>query len=486
MSEGSNKRLVKKSNTGKMSIKISTEDKETPSSNKISKGNTKSIIISKSIIPEENPEMSLSKLLEDNQNLQKELEKIKGDLKSEKEKSISDIDSINKELEELNKTQNNVCKKNKVLMNKLKKIEEKVNKQFDDKFKISKVIENQQFNRYNKDIKTEILSKENEKNNVQKDIKINQKEIDRLNKIIEENNEEEGGKLEEQYKSLEEDIEKIQKELNDLHQLKLEHKSCSKNASILQSKLNVLNNDIDFELKKKMMFSTTQEKKIMTIINEENKRNSYGKRIRNNLLQSTDNKYDFKNVHYVNHKTYNYIKNQIYENEKEKLNNLSDERKKEELEEGNIGNNKKKNEPNFYLFTDAEKEVFKKIIPNDLFNNLNEKYNQKETEMKEIRDTYKEPEELKKIVYLDNLKYEEINLKQKEMRMIKANLMSKHIKNNKKITEIKNNIKMRQKEIDKENKKINRFAEQNHSLKEIIKKYIAERKGKEEKKEINN
>ena len=70
--------------------------------------------------------LNLSKLLEDNQNLQNELEKIKGDLKSEKEKSISDIDSINKELEELNKTQNNVCKKNKVLMNKLKKIEEKV------------------------------------------------------------------------------------------------------------------------------------------------------------------------------------------------------------------------------------------------------------------------------------------------------------------------------------------------------------------------
>ena len=486
MSEGSNKRLVKKSNTSKMNIKISTEDKETPSSNKIKNRNTKTIIMPKSTILEESPETSLSKLLENNQNLQNELEKIKGDLQSEKEKSIIDIDSINKELEELNRTQNNVCKKNKVLMSKLKKIEERVNKQFDDKFKLSKVIENQHFNIYNKDIKSEILSKESEKNNVQKDIKINQKEIDRLNKIIEENNQEEGGKLEEQYKGLEQDIEKIQKEVNDLNQLKLEHKSCSKNASILQSKLNVLNNDIDFEMKRKVMFSSVQEKKTMTTIDEGNKRNSYGKRIRNILLQNTDNKYDFQSAHYVNHKTYNYIKNQIYENEKEKLHNLSDEKRKEDLEEGYIGNNRNKNEKNFYLFTEAEKEVFKKIIPNELFNNLNDKYNQKESEMKEIRETYKEPEELKKKIYLDNLKYEEINLKQKEMRMKKANLMSKHIKNNKKINEIKNVIKMKQKEIDKENKRITRFAEQNYTLKEIIKKYIAEKKGKEEKKEVTN
>ena len=106
--------------------------------------------------------------------------------------------------------------------------------------------------------------------------------------------------------------------------------------------------------------------------------------------------------------------------------------------------------------------------------------------MKEIRETYQEPEELKKKIYLDNLKYEEINLKQKEMRMKKANLMSKHTKNNKKINEIKNVIKMKQKEIDKENKRITRFAEQNYTLKEIIKKYIAEKKGKEEKKEVTN
>ena len=107
--------------------------------------------------------------------------------------------------------------------------------------------------------------------------------------------------------------------------------------------------------------------------------------------------------------------------------------------------------------------------------------------MKEIEETCKEPKELKRKLYLDNLKYEEITVKTKELRIKKANLMAENTKNNKKIFEIKNRIKMKQREIDKENKKIIRFTEKNNSLNEVIKKYIAERKKqKEEIKEKNN
>ena len=37
MSEGDNKRVVKKGNTKKMNIKVSTEDKETPVNNELNK-----------------------------------------------------------------------------------------------------------------------------------------------------------------------------------------------------------------------------------------------------------------------------------------------------------------------------------------------------------------------------------------------------------------------------------------------------------------
>ena len=114
-------------------------------------------------------------------------------------------------------------------------------------------------------------------------------------------------------------------------------------------------------------------------------------------------------------------------------------------------------------------------------------YNQKEKEMKEIEEICKEPKELKQKLYLDNLKYEEINAKKRELRMKKANLMAENIRNNKKIIEMKNRIKMKEKEIDKENKKLIRFNERNNTLNEVIHKYIAERKkAKEEIIEKNN
>ena len=82
---------------------------------------------------------------------------------------------MNEQLEALNKELTNVSKKNKSLMNKLKKMEKEVTSKFTEKFKVSKVVENQKSKAYNKDINIEIKSLENETNNVQKDIKYNQK-----------------------------------------------------------------------------------------------------------------------------------------------------------------------------------------------------------------------------------------------------------------------------------------------------------------------
>lgn len=100
--------------------------------------------------------------------------------------------------------------------------------------------------------------------------------------------------------------------------------------------------------------------------------------------------------------------------------------------------------------------------------------------MKEIEETYKEPKEMKRQLYLDNLRYEEINLKQQELRMRKTNLMAKQIKNSKKIIEIKNILKLKQMEIDKEAKRLKRYNEKNNNLNEIIKKYIDDKKKEKE------
>ena len=477
MSEGSNKRVVKKTKANKMSIKVSTEDKDEPLGKDLNKDNTKSNSKGKYSVQNGIPEMTLTRLLEDNQNLEIELENIKEELQSEKNKTISDLESLNKELEVLNKTQNNVCTKNKSILNKLKEIQKDIDVKFTEKFKLSKVIENKRSNLYNKNINIEIKSKENEQNNVQKDIKINQKEIERLQKILDENKENEGSKIEENYKVVKENMENLQKEINDLNQIKLEHKNCTKNINILKNKLNVLFIDMEFERKRLIMFSTAQPKKEKNALNENTKRSDYGVKVRNNVLQNTKNKYDFKDVELVNKKSYDFLKNEMIETER---------KIRKDLEEEKIGNNKGKDSMKVYLFTEAEKEVFQKIMPNELFNNLNDKFNEKEVEMKKIEETLKEQKDQKRKLYLDNLKYEEINLKKQELRMKKTNLMSENIKNNKKIIEMKNIIKKKQKEIDNENRKIARFTEKNSTMNAILKKYMAERKKEKEQKEITN
>ena len=475
MSEETNKRVVKKTNTKKMNIKVSTEDKDAPNNNNLEKNKNAQSKTEKSNINAENSETSLSQLKEKNQNLEIELGNINDELKSEEEKTRNELGSVNEQIEALNKELTNVSKKNKSLMNKLKMMEKEVSSKFDEKFKVSKVIENQKAKTNNKDINIEIKSLENEKGNVQKDIKYNQKEIDRLNKIMEENKEGEGeGKLEEQYNE-------------DLNEIKFNHKNCTKNSTILKSRLNVLFNDIEFESKRKSMISSIPPKKEKTTIKEYNERIDYGTKIKNNLIKSTKFRYNPKRIQYINKKSIDFLKSDITENEKEKNNNSSSKTNKKNiktLDAEKIANNKRKEGPKIYLFTEAEKELFKKIVPDNLFNNLNDKYAQKETEIKEIEENCKEKKEMKKQLDVDNLKYEAINLKQQELKMRKANLMADHIKNSKKLIEIKNKIKLLQKDINKEDKKIVRVVERNNSINQVIKNYVEQKKKeKEEKKE---
>ena len=498
MSDEKNRRVVKKTNTKKMSIKVSTEDKDSPLVNKLSKDknstskNTKPDTKVNSPQVEDDLETRYNKLLEQNQNLESEIQMMKEELKSELEKTMTELSPLNSKLEFLNKEEINVCNENKSLLTKLKKMDKEITLKFDEKFKMSKIIEKKRAVNYNRDRSTEIKSIENEKNNVQKDIKINQREINRLNKILEDTKEgEEGKKLEVQYNELKKNIEEIQKEVNVLNLIKLHHKNCPKDTSILKGKLNVLNNDIEFEAKRKSMISIDPQKKEKSPITTKeyisgNKRIKYGLKVENKMLKSTQNKYDSKQAYILNQKSYNFIKDEMKEIENKKKNKSLEKLNKIDYDPEKEANNKLKENTKPYLFTEVEKEVFKNLMPNEYFNNLNEKYAQKETEMKEIEETCRQPKELKMKLYMDNLRYEEINLKQRELKMKKADLMSKHSKNSKKINDMKTKIKLLQNEINRESKKITRMVDYNNSLNEIIKKYFEKMKKEKEKEKEEN
>ena len=109
MSDEKNRRVVKKTNTKKMSIKVSTEDKDSPLVNKLNKDknstskNTKPDTKVNSPQVEDDLETRYNKLLEQNQNLESEIQMMKEELKSELEKTMTELSPLNSKLEFLNK-----------------------------------------------------------------------------------------------------------------------------------------------------------------------------------------------------------------------------------------------------------------------------------------------------------------------------------------------------------------------------------------------
>ena len=124
--------------------------------------------------------------------------------------------------------------------------------------------------------------------------------------------------------------------------------------------------------------------------------------------------------------------------------------------------------PQKYLFSDKEKDILKKLLPSDYYNNCNEKYNKLEAEITEIEDKFKDHNQIKNDIYLNNIKYDAVNLKIKELGHIKANLTVDISKNNKKISDLKKKIQALNDEIKKQNFMILNKNKNNKMLKKRI------------------
>ena len=499
MSEGQNKRIIKKSkNSDTMNIKVSTRDKDILSKdNEINlnidgknKNNTnKKESNSKKLEKEEGKkenldiEKRISKLMEENEELEAELDSIKSTLKLKSEEELSQILKLNKDLSELEKDQINVSKENQTLLKKLKNMENEVSKRFENKFKLSKVIQRQKnIEKENKrDLNKEIKVKEKENINIQKFIKIYKKDIKMIDKLLEDNKKEGNeNQLNDELKVINDKINLLEKEIVGLKKIKSGHRLCQKNENILKIKNNVLLNEIEFETKKSNMIET--EKKEPTKIKNVNMSMEYGENVRKHILKNNKKKYNSK-IRLFNYKSYNFLLKELNDNKK-KENEGSSYQKLRQKSLQTLGNadipnfsSFLKNEislridsktPKKYLLLEEEKEILKKLLPNDYYNNINEKYNSIENEINEIEGKFKNNETLKNDINLENVKYEGISLKLKELESRQANLYVTYINNNKKIVNLKKKIKTLKDDIDKQDYKISYRNKNNNLLKNNI------------------
>ena len=186
------------------------------------------------------------------------------------------------------------------------------------------------------------------------------------------------------------------------------------------------------------------EKKEPTKIKNVNMAMEYGQNVRKYLLKTTKNKYNSK-IRLFNYKSYNFLLKEINDNKKRENEGSSYQKLKQKslqtLGNADIPNFSSflKNEislridsktPKKYLLLDEEKEILKKLLPNDYYNNINEKYNSIENEINEIEGKFKNNETIKKDINLDTVKCERINLKLKELESRQTNLYVIYINNN--------------------------------------------------------
>ena len=494
MSEGQNKRKVKKTkNNAIMNIKVSTQDKDILSKdNEINlniegtkKAKGKNATLNSTVKKEEKIETRISNLIQQNEKLTKELDQIKSNIKIIEEKEISEIVSLNQEFSTKESEQVKLYKDNQVLLSNLKKIDEEVANRYADKFKISKLISKQKKMANVTNLDTEIKSKEIQAENIQKFINYNKKEVQKLKDLLEQYGENTEEKLSEELNELNAKINEIQIEIKRLNHIKLQHKHCQKQKYILQSKLNVVSNDLEFESKKSNMIET--EKKEPTKIKNVNMSMEYGEKVRNKSLQNAKNKFSNK-IKILNYKSYDYLINEFNENRKSKDNltiSYKNEDKSNNLKtSGNIENSALSSyfrdvnhkidtsTPKKYLFNEKEKEVLKKLIPNEYYNNINEKYKNAENQLTEIEDMFKDNDAIRNQLYYDNVRNEAVNLKLKEQIQIKTNLNIDYNKNHKKMTDLKKKIKELTDSMNIQESLLNKKNKRN----KIIKKKINELK----------
>ena len=493
---GQNKRTVKK-NTNKctktMNIKISTEDKDTVKKN--SKGNKNNTSLT---------EQSELNIFQKTKKLENELNKLNLEIKIEEEKDFDEINSLKTNLSELETKQVELSKENKKIMSKLKGLETEVNEKFNGKFKLSKIVENSKKLANKPDVEKLIKAREKQVITAQKNIKYMEKEYTKLSDLIEKSKNGEENKLADELSELNKKIANLEKEIQNLYTIRSEHESCEKIRLSLTTQLNVLSNEIEFESKKKNMPNILD--KLPSIGNSKKENNEskkqkekdknmtksmeYSQKVRKDIFKDIE-KYNSK-AEIAKYKIYNSLKKDI--EEKNEGNNITSPDKKNGENNNQIPKIgyslssiavlKKETKykiddsaPKKRLFSDKDKEILQKLIPEENLNSFNERYNNIETEINKMdEEKTKENKEIKNQIYGDKMQIDVIKIKIKELNLKIINKNNILSKNRKKIMDLNKKIKELNLAIEKEKSIISKGTKNNELLKKIMEKIKSQKK----------
>ena len=380
----------------------------------------------------------------DPNELNKELYFLKNEYESEKVKSVEDIKEINDKLSETNKELQSVSKENYQLILKLKDIESHLKidylKSFNERMKKRNLhLKNEQI------LKNRIRVKDEEIKIAQKLAQVEKKQQQKYQNLLNEVNNGMEENKNNDLKSLKDEINKLNIEIEELYKTKIMHTYCPRNIQNLKHKLSLYNTEYEFESKKNDMLanqSSRSKNKNNNISDDEDEglRNlvvNYSENIRKKILKQSVPKPEK-----LNNLTSRYII--------EKINFINRTPNNKTLH----GKSTKNINININLFNENEYNFLKNIIPSKYMNKFVNEFNNIKKEKDDIQKSFEKNNSKKDEKGKIQFKIDYIQVQKKAESKKYIELLLKYRNNEKKKKEIQSKIKIYEKEIKNYNKKI--------------------------------
>ena len=399
--------------------------------------------------------------------LKEKLEKINFDIETERNLLTQEAYELNIESTDKNFEINSLSSENKNLISQLKEIKANLDSKMDEGKKFLLKMERLKLTEAKLNKNIEVVEKQIALAQKSQQIAIN--DYNRIKTVAENNDEEKEGTLLTELEALESNKKELENENMSLRKIIKEHKLCPKVKANLMSKLNVLTNSYQFEVKKTNMLETDlvnlEEKKdkikkdLEEKINKSNRSVSYCSKIRKKVLDKMDKKNSEKNM--IPKRAALQIANIC--------NSIGDQNKKKSGEIKNINNSDYKIKQNT-LFTENEQLQLASIIPPSYLNEFKERFESLENQRYELVDKLKNSHD-KHMSMLNSVKIKlnYTELKKKEQKLLLVDLCSNLTKKNADISKLKTEINKINKDYNtwdrllkmkkNENKRLNNYIE---------------------------
>ena len=432
--------------------------------------------------PQNKTNKSLSELIKENEEMEIKLSKINSEIDKEKNLLMQETSELNNDITDRGFEISCLSSENKNLMTQLKDIKTSL----DNKMKISKIffVKMQELAKKEKHLKKLIEIKDREIELAKKSCDISKKDCKRIINIAKNNGE---GKE----KILNDELENLNKlkadlETNNFNLRKIinNHKLCPRIKTNLVSKLNMLNNSYEFEIKKTNMLETN-------MANLEEKKEKIKKEIKEKEEFNANN----RSISYCTKIRKNVLKHMEKKNSEQKMlsprgrvhiseicKNIGDQNIKTS---GNIKqiNNSDYKSKHKSLFTDNEQVQLAAIIPPSYLNEFKERFELVETERCNLVNKLKNNKN-KFNGASDNiqLKLNFAQLKKREQKMHWVDMNANLSKKNNDITKLKSEIK----KINRQYNNWDKLLKMKNNENQRLNMYINNIQNKENNNDDNN